>query len=218
MNPLILFKGFLIGLSLSAPLGPIALVCIRRSLTQGFWYGFFSGLGAATADILYGSIAICGLTIVSSIILSYNLLLRVIAGFFLCYLGIHILLSKTSQKNVIGWAHGILASYISALFLTLSNPLTFLAFALAFAVFDINPYTITITEAVALITGVFLGATTWWALISFIAHSLRTKVTMDIVQKINAICGAIILIFGILTLLSLLNGIGLIKNYNYKSS
>lgn len=205
MDQLIFFKGLLIGIGLSAPLGPIGLVCIRRSLTQGFWYGFFTGLGAASADILYGIIAVFSLTVTSSIIMEYNTLLRSIAGIFLCYLGIYIFKSKISKKSNLGWAHGVIASAISSFFLTLSNPLTLLGFALSFAALNIHPQTTNVMEGSMLLSGVYIGALGWWTLISFVAHSLRTKITMDFVQKINAICGVIILAFGILTILSLFN-------------
>ena len=93
-----LAKGLIIGFSIAAPVGPIGILCIRRCLSQGYWAGFFTGLGAATADALYGFIAGFGLTIISNYLVSQQMGLKLMGGLFLCYLGFKIALEKPTEE------------------------------------------------------------------------------------------------------------------------
>ena len=93
MDPSLFLRGLVIGLSIAAPVGPIGVLCIRRTLAQGRGYGLVSGLGAATADAVYGCVAGFGLTLISSFLVDQQMWLRLIGGAFLCYLGVKTLLS-----------------------------------------------------------------------------------------------------------------------------
>src|SRR5438874_12570895 len=88
MDPGIFVRGLILGFSIAAPVGPIGVLCIRRSMAEGRVVGLVSGLGAATADAIYGAVAAFGLTFVSALLVSQQLWLRIIGGAFLCYLGI----------------------------------------------------------------------------------------------------------------------------------
>jgi threonine/homoserine/homoserine lactone efflux protein len=93
-----LFKGVIIGFSIAAPVGPIGVLCIRRSLAEGRKIGLATGLGAATADVAYGGVASFGLTVVSSFLVGHRLWLGFLGGLFLCYLGIRTFMSKPSDQ------------------------------------------------------------------------------------------------------------------------
>jgi threonine/homoserine/homoserine lactone efflux protein len=116
-------KGLIIGFSIAAPVGPIGVLCIRRTLAQGRLSGFVSGLGAATADAIYGCIAGLGLTFISSLLIHQQLGLRLIGGGFLCYLGIKAFTSLSTQAAKVTGS-SLLSAYVSTFFLTLTNPLT----------------------------------------------------------------------------------------------
>ena len=94
----IIIKGIIMGFSIAAPVGPIGVLCIRRTISNGRLSGFVSGLGAATADGLYGCVAAFGLTFISSFLVSQQFWLRLIGGAFLCYLGVQTLLSRPAEK------------------------------------------------------------------------------------------------------------------------
>jgi len=128
-------KGLIIGFAIAAPVGPIGILCIRRSITQGRMYGLVSGLGAATADAVYGFIAAFGLTVISNFLIDQRFWLQVIGGCFLCYLGIKTLWSKPSENaaNVLGGS--LLKAYTSTVFLTITNPMTILSLGLVFLPF-----------------------------------------------------------------------------------
>ena len=126
-------RGIVIGFSIAAPVGPIGVVCIRRTLAQGHWYGFVSGLGAATADAIYGCVAGFGLTFISTLLVGQQMWIRLFGGLFLCYLGIRTLLAQPDEQTLSGQARGLASAYGSILILTLTNPLTILSFAAVFA-------------------------------------------------------------------------------------
>ena len=115
-------KGIVIGISIAAPVGPIGVLCIRRSLTEGWRMGLATGLGAATADALYGCIAGFGLTAISTFLVNQRMWLGLVGGVFLCYLGIRTFLSKPGDEAAEAGGVGFGSAYISTLFLTMASP------------------------------------------------------------------------------------------------
>ncbi len=126
-------KGLLIGFSIAAPVGPIGVLCIRRTLASGRTIGLLSGLGAATADALYGSLAAFGLTAISGFLVRQQGLLRLLGGAFLCYLGLRAILTRPANAASLNSPASHVNAYSSTFFLTLTNPLTILSFAAIFA-------------------------------------------------------------------------------------
>jgi threonine/homoserine/homoserine lactone efflux protein len=131
----LLLRGVYIGLAIAAPVGPIGVLCITRTLAGGRTAGFFTGLGAASADAVYGSVAGFGLTIVSDLFLGHEAAFRIVGGVFLCLLGLRTFFRRPPAKGLAAAATtlGLAGAYASALVLTLTNPLTILSFAAVFA-------------------------------------------------------------------------------------
>jgi threonine/homoserine/homoserine lactone efflux protein len=119
-----LFKGLLLGFSIAAPVGPIGVLCIRRTIADGRTAGLLSGLGAATADALYGCVAGFGMALISNFLVSQQTWIHLIGGAFLCYLGIKTLLTKPAAEPAVVKHKGLLGAYASTFFLTLTNPMT----------------------------------------------------------------------------------------------
>lgn len=201
-----LFRGIGIGISIAAPVGPITLLLIRRTLVSGRMTGFISGLGVATADGLYGSLAAFGLTVVSSVLIGISVWLRVIGGLFLIYLGIKTLLAKPAdhEAQVKSSARGYVGAYTSMLLLTLTNPLTILAFAGVFTGLGIAELTSNTLSAALLALGVFCGSIIWQSGISVASGLLRSRMTPRSLIWVNRLSGAIIAGFGTLILGSLI--------------
>src|SRR5271155_5027941 len=130
-----LFKGIIIGFTIAAPVGPIGVLCIRRSLADGRKIGLATGLGAATADAAYGCVAGFGLTVISSFLVGHRFWLGLLGGLFLCYLGIRTFMSKPSGKAAEVRGSGLFSAYLSTFFLTMTNPMTILSFVAVFAGF-----------------------------------------------------------------------------------
>jgi threonine/homoserine/homoserine lactone efflux protein len=217
-------RGLLIGFSIAAPVGPIGVLCIRRTLADGRAVGFVSGLGAATADAAYGAIAGFGLTAISGVLIGGQAWLRLVGGLFLVYLGIRTLLTRPAQAPVADRrdAEGdrgrhtsragatdtprarrnLAGAYGTTLVLTLTNPMTILSFAAIFAGLGIaaaRDY----GSAALLVAGVFTGSALWWFILSGIAATLRTRMGAGSLRWVNGAAGAVILTFGALALLSL---------------
>jgi threonine/homoserine/homoserine lactone efflux protein len=201
MNLPIILKGLLLGFSIAAPVGPIGVLCIRRTLADGRLSGLVSGLGAATADALYGCVAGFGLTFISSLLISQKIWLSLIGGAFLCYLGIRTLLAKPSENaaSAKGTA-GLLGAYTSTLMLTLTNPMTILSFVAIFAGLGIANTSGDYAAAGVLVLGVFLGSALWWLLLSGGVSLFRAKFNQQALAWVNRVSGAVILVFGVMAL------------------
>jgi threonine/homoserine/homoserine lactone efflux protein len=200
----VLLKGIAIGFSIAAPVGPIGVLCIRRTLSEGRASGFVSGLGAATADAIYGCIAGFGLTFISSFLIGQQAWIRLFGGLFLCYLGISTLLASPAEEPASAGKSGIVSAYGSTLLLTLTNPLTILSFAAIFAGLGVADTSGDYGTAMTLVLGVFVGSGLWWLLLSGIAGALRTRFNTRALLWVNRISGIVILAFGLIALSSLI--------------
>ncbi|WP_413166094.1 LysE family translocator [Capilliphycus salinus ALCB114379] len=197
------FKGLLVGFSIAAPVGPIGVLCIRRSLTYGKMTGFVSGLGAATADAMYGCIAGFGLSFISNFLVAQQIWFKIIGGLFLGYLGLKTFLEKPAKEAAKSTENfGVFAS---TFFLTITNPMTILSFLAIFAGLGLataNHY----FDAVILVLGVFLGSASWWLLLASGVSLFREKFSDRILQAVNQVSGIIILAFGIIALVTGIKG------------
>lgn len=198
-----MLSGLIIGFSIAAPVGPIGILCIRRTLAEGQASGLFSGLGAATADAIYGCIAGFGLTFISNFLITQQVWLRLIGGGFLCYLGLKTFLSKPAEQAASTKGNGLLGSYVSTFFLTITNPMTILSFAAIFAGLGVGGAGGNYVSAAMLVLGVFIGSTLWWFILSSSVTIFRKKFNPRRLRWVNRISGIIITAFGLIALLSL---------------
>ena len=199
-----LLRGLIIGFSIAAPVGPIGVLCIRRTLAEGRIHGLVSGLGAATADAIYGCIAGFGLTFISNFLISQQIWLRLIGGGFLCFLGVTTFLSKPSEQAASATGNGLFNAYVSTFFLTVTNPMTILSFAAIFAGFGVGSANGSYVSAAILVLGVFIGSALWWLVLSGSVSMFRTKFTPAGLQWVNRISGIILTGFGIVAIFGLI--------------
>jgi len=202
MNMYLLMKGLLIGFAIAAPVGPIGVLCIKRSLIQGRWYGFISGLGAATADAVYGFIAAFGLSVISSFLIGQKLILQVLGGTFLIFLGTRMILTAPSDKQAQVKEGNMLRAYVSVFFLTLTNPMTILSFAGIFAGLGLSLHSANTVPAFLLVLGVFVGSAMWWLLLSTVAGFFQHRLDVSHLKWINRLSGIIVIAFGVAALYS----------------
>lgn len=197
-----MLKGMLLGFSIAAPVGPIGVLCIRRTLSNGRAAGLVSGLGAATADAIYGTIAAFGVTFISSLLISQQTWLRLIGGVFLCYLGVKSFLSVAADSTATLQAEGLGGAYLSTFLLTITNPLTILSFAAVFAGLGLSAGG-NYASATVLVLGVFLGSALWWFILSGGVSLFRSRFSTQGMRWVNRISGIIITTFGVIALASL---------------
>lgn len=202
VNLAVFVKGLVIGVAIAAPVGPIGLLCIQRTLAHGRAAGLASGLGAATADAVYGAVAAAGLSATTSALVAGQGWLRLVGGLFLCYLGARTLLSRPAEQPASpagAAAGGVFGAYATALVLTLTNPLTILSFAAIFAGLGVTASGQ--RGASVLIAGVFLGSAVWWLVLSGGVGLVRTRIDLRHVRRLNRVAGAVIAAFGLIALL-----------------
>lgn len=202
----IFLRGLALGLAIAAPVGPVGVLCIRRTLAEGRLAGLVSGLGAATADACYGLVAAFGLTFISSRLIDWQDAIRLAGGLFLLYLGAKTLAAPVTEPPAAGLAvqpaaRGLLGNYTSTLVVTLTNPMTILAFAAIFA--GLGTAGGDYAAAALLVLGVFSGSALWWLALSSAFGLLRGRVTPAGLRWVNRISGLIILGFGLTALASL---------------
>jgi threonine/homoserine/homoserine lactone efflux protein len=196
-----LLKGFLIGFAIAAPVGPIGILCIRRTLSDGRVTGFLSGLGAASADMSYGAIAAFGLTAVQELLVGAQFWLHLLGGLFLIYLGIRTFIAKPPNKTITAATNqGFLQAYLSTLGLTLTNPATIISFTVIFAGLRLGETHANFLSAGSLVAGVFLGSTAWWLTLSSLVGLVRDRFTPVWMMWVNRAAGTIISCFGLIAL------------------
>lgn len=208
-------RGLALGFAIAAPVGPIGVLVIRRTLAEGRLAGLVSGLGAATADGIYGFIAAFGLTFISVLLISQQDWIRLIGGLFLLYLGIKTLRAPVAEQPAVvvdtplagtpiqPAERRLLGNYASTLALTLTNPMTILSFAAVFAGLGVGVTSGDYGSAAVLVLGVFLGSALWWLTLSAAVGLLRNRVTPRGLRWVNRVSGLIILGFGAAALASL---------------
>lgn len=201
MDAMLLLRGMLIGLAIAAPVGPIGVLCIRRTLSEGRLAGLATGLGAASADGVYGAIAAFGLSALMQTLTGISLWTQLLGGLFLVYLGVRTLLERPAEQAASVGGRGLFGAYASTFLLTLTNPATILAFLAIFAGLGLGSGAVG-WGALLLVLGVFLGSAAWWFLLSGGVSLLRTRMTPRRLRVVNLVSGLIMLGFGVAALAS----------------
>jgi threonine/homoserine/homoserine lactone efflux protein len=194
-----LIEGLALGFSIAAPVGPIGILCVRRTLSGGRWRGLCAGLGAATADAAYGCVAAFGLTTVSGFLARRAFWLGLGGGLFLMYLGVRTFLSRPAARAAPADSDRPASIYASTLALTLMNPATILSFAAAFAALGLGTSG-DYPSAALMVLGVFLGSAGWWVILSGVVGTLRSRVNEGWTRAVNRASGVLLVLFGIFAL------------------
>ena len=211
MDISLFIQGMIIGLTLAVPVGPIALLCIQRAVTDGRLHGIVSGLGVATADSFYAAVTILGLTAISGLIIANQFSLRLAAGLVLIFVGIRIFFSIPALMSVKTEHETYFKDYLSMVAITIANPLTLIFFIAILPGFGVVFYENSVLTASEFVGGVFLGSTLWWIIICGAIGSVRSLISADHLRQINRISGLLIVCFGAGLLLLL--AIPYIKGY-----
>lgn len=201
MDTTLFFRGLLLGFAIAAPVGPIGLLVIQRTLNDGRLVGLLSGLGAAAADAIYGAMAAFGLNLLTAFLVDQQLWLGLAGGLFLCYLGVRTVMAPPAVQAITVESRDLLGAWSTTLALTLTNPMTILAFVAIFAGAGLATASGDTLAALLLVTGVFLGSAAWWLLLSGGVALLRAFVNAQTLRWINWIAGGVIVAFGVLAIL-----------------
>ena len=204
-DPFLFAKGIALGIAIAAPVGPIGVLCIRRTLIHGPRFGILTGIGAAFADGMFGLIAAFGMVALSPWLVALKTGLHLVGGTVLFVLAIRTLLhaghierdpetGRTESSEVM--------AVISAFLLTLSNPMTILTFATAFTAVGLAE-TLSIASGLILVAGVLVGSASWFTALSFIVSATGGRLTPRTLLWIDRVAGVLLLLFAAYMFLAL---------------
>lgn len=200
-----IFRGIIIGLMVSVPLGPMGVLIIQKTLQKGAFAGFVAGMGAAFADLFYATVAAFGLGVVLNAIQSHELLLQIIGGIFLVIVGATIYfgnpLKQIRMKKRVS-KKGLLGDFLTLFFLTVSNPVAIVVFMAVFAGASVFGDTPSLRVEMFVLVGILLGGGLWWYTLSTLVDLFRKKFRLRVLIGINRVSGIVITLIGVLVILS----------------
>jgi threonine/homoserine/homoserine lactone efflux protein len=202
VDPALAIRGFILGFTIAAAVGPISLLVIRRTLAEGRVVGLASGLGVATADGAYGAIAAFGLGAITQVLVEARPILGFVGGIFLLWLAWTTVRAEPHDPATVATPRrgGLAGAYLSILALTMTNPMTILSFGALFAGLGVTSGD---TTGASLITlGVFLGSGAWWVVLTGVVAALRSRVTTTWIRRINVGSGVAIWVFAMISIAS----------------
>jgi threonine/homoserine/homoserine lactone efflux protein len=193
-----LLKGIVVGIVIAVPVGPVGVLCIRRTILEGRLAGLSSGTGAATADAMFAVIAGFGLTALSDLLFGFQDWLRIGGAAFLFYVGFSAFFHDPAKPRTPQQApESMLANYASTFALTITNPVTILSFLAIFAGLGLTGRDMTMSSIATLVLGVWLGSLAWWVALAMGAGLFRHQFTRDHLIWINRGSGGILVLCGI---------------------
>lgn len=206
MTDFIIINGFIFGLVLAAPVGPVGVLCVQRTLSEGRMHGLLSGLGAAVGDAIYGAIAAFGVSAVQLWISDHQVSLRTIGGILLLLLAAKTLILRSNRKNQknVGKLHteNLLQDFVSTFLLAITNPITILTFAGLFVTLGSTDVGDSVNNAALLVFGVFIGSALWWFALAFTANLARPYIDGGYQKWVSRISAAILISFGVYALIT----------------
>jgi threonine/homoserine/homoserine lactone efflux protein len=204
MDPALVLRGFILGFTIAAAVGPISLLVIRRTIAQGQLYGLVSGLGVATADATYGAIAAFGLAALTDVLVNARVVLGLAGGLFLLWMAWQTMRSSPTEAATPAptGRRGYAGAYLSILALTMANPMTILSFGALFAGLGVTSGAT--GDAAFVVIGVLLGSAAWWVVLTTIVGRLRGRMTSTWIHPINIASGLLIGAFALVAIASAL--------------
>lgn len=193
---LFLIKGIVVGMVIAVPVGPVGVLCVRRTFFEGAFFGILSGLGAAVADVIFGIIAGLGLTVVRDWLLGYQEPLGALGGLYLLFIGGRALLKRGRDEPQPITGEKLAAAFASTFALTITNPITILAFAAIFAKVGFEREGVSLIEVWVMVGGVFVGSLLWWLGLSFGIAGLRRFAHMTHIAWVNRVSGTVLVLSG----------------------
>ena len=195
----LLWEGFLIGIAVSVPLGPLGMLCIKRTVNKNWKSGFLSGLGIAASDVIYAIVAGFSLTIIINFISTYEIYFKILGASMVVLLGLYIFMSNPAKDIQKFQRKGIsyLQDFLTAFLLTVTNPLSVFVFIAIFTSYSLVLQLSQLFEALLIIGGIFVGGATWWFILTGLAHLFRHKLTINTLWWANKIIGLSVILIAV---------------------
>ena len=198
----VLVRGILLGIVIAAPVGPIGLLCIRRTLEGDVVMGFATGLGAALADGLFGAIAAFGVQAMTDWLAGHQTTFRLVGGVVMLIIAFKSFTAEPHPREIKRDIRTALGGFAVGLGLTLTNPVTIFAFVAIFAGFGLGGELSGNREAMTLVLGVFLGSALWFLTLSSGVAMVRHMISDNVFRLINRGAAVLLAVFGVYALAS----------------
>lgn len=192
-----LLRGIVLGISIAAPVGPISMLIIQRTLREGRVSGLVTGLGGALADAVYGCVAAFGLTVISGLLMEHSGYIRFFGGIFLLILALKSFRSQPATTEAKVRSTGLASHLVTTFFLTLTNPATIISFLALFAGAGLVSQSVNYVSSSALVFGIFSGSVIWSLFLTWLLSRFRTRITHTGLVWINRLSGLILLGFAV---------------------
>jgi threonine/homoserine/homoserine lactone efflux protein len=202
MEHVFFMRGLIIGFLIAAPVGPVGILCVNRTLSGGRMAGFVSGLGAVTGDGFYAAVAAYGVRFITSFLSANSVWFSLAGGIFLAAIGIKVALSKPVISGGQGKKSNLAEYYISAVMVTLTNPVTVVIFGAIFAALGLGSPGTGLLDATAIVAGIVAGAMICWFILSASVNALRTRFKDSVLLLFNRLAGAALMGFSLMVVLS----------------
>lgn len=198
-----LLRGILIGLLFGLPVGAVGTMTVHRTLTGGMKAGLFTGLGSSVADCFYACVGVFGLTLISDFLLKYQVIINILGGSFVLFMGIRLLIKKESSAGVKAETMNPVKMFLSSFAVGITNPAAILTFLFAFSYFGISGDA-ELSQGIMLVIGVFVGTYIWWGTLSAVTQFVKSRTEKFNFRYMNRIFGVILCLFGAIVLLRLI--------------
>ena len=204
----IVLQGLLIGVVVSAPLGPVGVLCIQRTLNKGRWYGFVTGLGASVSDIIYATLTGFGMSFIVDLLDKNIFYLQLFGSLLLLIFGLYTYNSnpvrtlRPANKN----KDSYFRNFITALLVTLANPLIIFLFITLFARFSFVKPSLTMTEITIGYASIAVGALFWWLGLSYFVDKVSSQFNLRGILILNRIIGVIVSVLALVGVILTLCG------------
>lgn len=197
-----LLRGILIGLLFGLPVGAVGTMTVQRTWNGGIKAGLFTGLGSSVADCFYAVVGVFGLTLVSDFLLKYQVVINILGGGFVLFLGIRLLMKKEDTAGAKVETMNPIKMFLSSFAVGITNPAAILTFLFAFSYFGISTGA-GLPRGIFLVIGVFTGTYIWWGTLTAVTHIIKKKTEKFNFRYMNRIFGSILSLFGVIVLLRL---------------
>lgn len=197
-----LLRGGLIGMLFGLPVGAVGTMTVQRTWNSGVKAGLFTGLGSSVADCFYASVGVFGLTFISDFLLKYQVIINILGGGLILFMGIRLLRKREDTAPKKREAAGTLKLFLSSFVIGITNPTAILTFLFAFSYFRISADA-GLLPGMSLVIGVFIGTYIWWGTLSAVTNIVKKKTEKFDFHYMNRIFGMILCLFGAIVLLRL---------------
>lgn len=199
-----LLRGIVIGLLFGLPVGAVGAMTVQHTWNNGIRAGLFTGLGSSAADCFYAAVGVFGLTLISDFLLKYQVIIHVLGGGLIFFMGIRLVVKKDEADFQKEDAAGIWKMFLSSFAVGITNPAAILTFLFAFSYFGISvqsgPF-----QGIMLVSGVFIGTYVWWGTLTAAAGIIKKKMGKNGFRYMNRIFGMVLCLFGAVVLLRILS-------------